>query len=344
MMDELSETDRIERDLARTRARMDGRLDELQDHLTPKQMVNDAFAYFRGGDGADFTKDLVTRARANPIPVALAGIGIAWLMASGQQTVPRSPGASAGRSPSALGSDDLEMRLRMAEGQVKRLDHDDDHSYASRIDDARGKVLGVTRNASDTAASYGTRIKDAIAAAAQTVREKSHDLTAGTHDAFDRLGDGAAQHGAALQEGTQGMAHSARGALSTVAGNPLALGAVAALVGLAAGALIPTTEEEEQALGSAATKLRTAGRDLAQDVADRGGRVASETLGAVKDSAQSHGLSADRPIGELIGEARSGDLVGNIKQVAQETLKTGKDSAQTHLAGADKQVPARRDG
>ena len=65
-MVELTETDRIERDLARTRARMDGRLDELQEHLTPKQMVNDAFAYFRGGDGADFTTDLVTRVKAEP--------------------------------------------------------------------------------------------------------------------------------------------------------------------------------------------------------------------------------------------------------------------------------------
>ena len=46
-MVEVTETDRIERDLARTRARMDGRLDELQEHLMPKQMVNDAFAYFR---------------------------------------------------------------------------------------------------------------------------------------------------------------------------------------------------------------------------------------------------------------------------------------------------------
>ena len=80
MMDELSETDRIERDLAATRARMDHRLDELQDHLTPKQMLNDAFAYFRGGEGADFTKDLVTKARANPLPVALVGIGIALVV------------------------------------------------------------------------------------------------------------------------------------------------------------------------------------------------------------------------------------------------------------------------
>ncbi|WP_010219384.1 DUF3618 domain-containing protein [Sphingomonas sp. PAMC 26621] len=54
-MVEMTETAAIEQDLARTRARMDHRLDELQEHLTPKQMLNDAFAYFQGGDGADFT-------------------------------------------------------------------------------------------------------------------------------------------------------------------------------------------------------------------------------------------------------------------------------------------------
>ena len=55
-MSETTETDQIERDLARTRARMDNRLDELQDRLSPGQLVNDAFAYFKGGDGADFTR------------------------------------------------------------------------------------------------------------------------------------------------------------------------------------------------------------------------------------------------------------------------------------------------
>ncbi len=138
-MVELTETDRIERDLARTRARMDGRLDELQDHLTPKQMVNDAFAYFRGGDGADFTTDLVTRVKANPLPVALAGIGIAWLMASSRASAAPH---SVAHQPHA----DLEARLRIAEGNVHRADDDDDDSYASRLDEARGSVVGVARN------------------------------------------------------------------------------------------------------------------------------------------------------------------------------------------------------
>ena len=314
MMDELTDTDRIERDLAATRARMDGRLDELQDHFTPKQMLNDAFAYFSGGDGADFTKDLVTRAKANPMPVALTAIGIAWLMASA-----RTSSATPGPRPR---HDDLDARLRAAEGNVPRLDHDDDESYAGRLDDARGRVVGVFRGTSDTASSYAERIKDAVASASQRLRETSHDLTAG-----------AGKHGAALHEGTQNMANSTRTALSSVASNPFALGGVAALVGLLAGTLLPVSDEEKNALGSTATKLRTAGRDLAQDVVDRGGHIATDTLGAIKGSAEAHGLSGDRPVGELLGHAKSGNLLGNVKQVAQETVQAGRDSVQTHLAG-----------
>lgn len=326
MMDDPTETDRIERDLARTRARMDSRLDELQDHLTPKQMLNDAFAYFRGGDGADFTKDLVTRARANPLPVALTGIGIAWLMVSAQK-----PGVSAPTKPRP---DDIEARLRLAESNIHRFDHDDDDSYTGRLDDARGAVLGVKRDATDTTASYAQRIKDAVTAASQTLREKSHDLTSGANDAFGRFSDTAGKRGVALQEGTQDMASSTRSAVSSITSNPFALGGIAALVGLLAGSLLPVSDEEKNALGSTATKLRTAGRDLAQDVVDRGGHIATDTIDAIKGSATDHGLTGHRPIGELLGDARSGDLLSNVKQVAQETLQAGKDSAQTHLSGA----------
>ena len=328
MMDDISETDRIERDLAQTRARMDSRLGELQDHLTPKRMLNDAFGYFRGGEGADFTKDLVARAKANPLPVALTGIGIAWLMASAQR--------SAGTLQPQPSHDDIEARLRFAEGNVQRFDHDDDDSYSGRLDDARGKVVGVARTATDTAASYAQRIKDAAATASQSLREKSHDLAADVSHAAHGLGDRAGKYGAALQESTQNMANTTRDAFSSVASNPFALGGIAALVGLVAGSLLPVLDEEKNALSSTASKLHTAGRELAQDVVDRGGRVAADTLEAVKGSADAHGLTTDKPIGELLADVKSGDFLGNVKHVAQETLNAGKDSAQTHIAGEAK--------
>ena len=296
MADATDDTDQIERDLAATRARMDRRLDELGDKLAPNQLVSDTLTQVTGENGADFAQTLIAKAKANPIPAALAGVGIAWLMASSKDKAdPAEP--------------DLHARLRSAEAGVIRLRDEHPDVHASRLDDARGQVLGVARNASDTASSYKQRIKEAMASATQSLRETSHDLK---NSASGTLGD--------LRRGRGGLA-----------GNPVVLGSAAALVGLVAGVLIPVSEQEERALGTVAGRLRTQGRDLAQVVVDRGAQVAGDALGAVKDSAQAHGLTADKPIGKLVGDLKSGELLGHVKQAAQEVAGASKESVRSQL-------------
>lgn len=324
-MVDITDTAAIERDLARTRARMDGRLGELQDKLSPGTIVNDALAHFTGGDGAAFARDLVERLKANPLPALVTGIGLAWLMASSNR--PAQPVRA------RIGGSDITARLRAAEAEVVRQPDEHPDAHAGRIDDARGKVLGIARQASDTAVSYSQRIRDAMAAAAQSVRETTHDLTASASHAAHDFGNMVQRSSGSTQQGISSMTHSTRNTLSSISGNPLALGALAAVVGLLAESLIPTGEEEEHALGTTAGRLRAAGRDLAQDVVDRGGRIASETLGAVKDSADAHGLSTDKPIGEVVADLRSGALGDAVKQVAGETADAGRQSVQKHLGG-----------
>lgn len=292
MAEDTTDTDRIEQDLAQTRARMDRRLDALGDKLSPNQLVNDALAQVSGGDGADFTQTLIAKARANPIPAVLAGIGIAWLLASSQSK--------------QRGGPDLPTRLRSAEAGVTRLKDEHPDVHASRLDDARGQVLGVARTASDTAASYSQRIKDALASATQSARETAHDLG-------HRTGRG-----------------------GSLAGNPIAMGGAAALVGLIVGAVVPVSEQEERALGGLAGELRIKGRDLAQEVVDRGAQVAGDALGAAKDSAQAHGLTADKPVGELLGEIKSGELLGHVKQAASEVVDAGKATMRSQLSDQPK--------
>lgn len=325
MTDELQDTDRIERDLARTRARMDGRLNELQDKMSPAQLANDALAYFQGGDGADFTANLIGRAKANPLPVALVGIGLVWLMAPGHQR---------GSSSNEPHQSDLHMRLSDAERGVVRFEGEDDEAHSYRLDDARGRVLGIARESADTAGSYADRIKDAVGSLTEKARRSAHDAQNSAGRAFASLHDQAGERVGRLQEGAASLSGSTRQSLSSVTSNPLALGALAAVVGVVAGSLLPSMEQEEAVLGSLAGKLKSAGRDLAQDVVDRGGQMASETLAAVKDSAGAHGLSAEKPLGELVHGLRSGELLGDVKQVAQETLQAGRDSAQNQLGGA----------
>ncbi|MGI4957359.1 MAG: DUF3618 domain-containing protein [Janthinobacterium lividum] len=324
-MVETTDTDAIERDLAKTRARMDNRLDELQGRLSPAQMINDALANFTGGDGAEFTQGVIARIKVNPLPAALAGVGLAWLMASSSK-----PAAA----KELYVEPSFASRLQQAEISAARHHDEDADAHASRLDEARGKVLGIARNASDTAQSYGQRIKDAMASATQSTREAAHDLSASASGVTAKISDQAQRGSNTIQEGIDNLARSTREALSSVTANPFALAGLAVVVGIVAGAVIPTSSKEEELLGDTATRVRTAGHDLAQDVVDRGGRVATETIDAVKDSAQAHGLTTDKPIGEVVADLKSGSLADAAKQVASEVANAGKDSAQTHFGGA----------
>lgn len=292
MAEDNTNTDQIERDLAQTRARMDRRLDQLGDKLAPNQLVNDALSHVSGSDGADFTQTLIAKAKANPIPAALAVIGVVWLMTSSQTTSP-------------AGERDLPARLRSAEAGVVQLGDEHPDVHASRLDDARGQVLGIARTASETAASYSQRIKDALVSATQGIRDATHDLRSGS---------------------------ASQDAARSLTGNPVVTGAAAALVGLVAGSLIPVSDQEERALGSLAGQLRSRGRDAAQTLVDRGAQAAGDALGAAKDSADAHGLTADKPIGELFGDLKSGELVSHVKQAAQEVVDAGKGSVQSQLS------------
>lgn len=291
-MDDTNDTGQIERDLAETRERMDRRLDELGERLSPNQLVNDALSHVSGGDGADFTQTLIAKAKANPLPAALAGVGIAWLLASSQN----------GRSRSAH---DLPTRLRAAEAGVVRLDDEHPDVHASRLDDARGQVLGIARGASDTATSYAQRIKDAVASVNESARRSSHDL------------------GDRLRGGTAGKP------LSSLLTNPLALGAGAAVAGLVAGAVIPISASEEKMLGNVASQLRTKGRTAAQGLLDRGAQVGGDAVAALKESAGAHGLTADKPVGELLSDVKSGQLMRDVKEAALEVVEAGKDSLRS---------------
>lgn len=262
-----SEIARIEAGLARTRERMGGRIDELQRHLAPRQVLNDALVGVRGGRGADFTDDVVARVKANPVAAGFAGLGIAWLM-----------GSRGAPNPAH----------------------------------ARPKIV-----VGSPPARSGSMV------------DRSNDDAAASDHAADR-------HSPSIT-GTETMTRSNNRPLATVTSNPFALGAAAALVGIIAGALIPTLRREEEALGSVATKLRVAGRDLAQDVVDRGGHVVEDAIGAAKGSADAHGLSAAKPIGEVFADVKSGALAHDTREVAQDTFQAGRDSAQTHLSDATEQ-------
>jgi len=79
---ERSGLEEIERDLSGTRARLGATIDVLRRKLAPGEMVDRAIASAKETGGGAFGRNLVGTVRGHPVPVALIGIGLAWLMLS----------------------------------------------------------------------------------------------------------------------------------------------------------------------------------------------------------------------------------------------------------------------
>ncbi len=343
MSESTMEQDRIEEDLQRTRSRMDRRLNELQGKLAPGQIFEDLLDYVRGNGGAEFGQKLMASVQKNPLPAVVAGVGIAWLMASDFRpqptvaTVPASSGGVAGYEPDTSASYDFEQRMRDAEACVTRGGDDTDQSYADRLEDARAKVVGVARQAQDTAASFGQRVQAAMASARDSATRGSHNLrdrssgmasqvSGSAQQIGGQLRDSAQQMGGQLAQGARSAQQSGSDMLASLTANPMALGAMGLAAGALIGLLLPHSEQEEAAFGGAAGQVRDAARGVAQSVVDQGGGLARQVMDTARESAAAHGFTTDKSLDDVVGDIKSGNIIDNAKQVAQEVLNAGEQA------------------
>lgn len=72
-------TAELEKDVAAERNRVDETLGKIQARLTPGQLIDEVIHHGRGA-GTDFVANLGRTLSANPIPTALVGVGLLWLL------------------------------------------------------------------------------------------------------------------------------------------------------------------------------------------------------------------------------------------------------------------------
>ena len=171
--------DHIERDLGRTRARLDANIDTLQQKFAPADLVDQAMSYFKEGGGMEFGRNLGRSVRENPVPIALIGVGLGWLMLSGKKqpsaAFDTSGGSSraVGRSPQGMQAphhempayqaaayEDLATKAHAAGAGVARQADESDDAFQERVHAAKAAVLGVTRDAGEAASAFGQRVED----------------------------------------------------------------------------------------------------------------------------------------------------------------------------------------
>jgi len=282
--------DQIEQDIEATRERMSRDIDELGERLSPDNLKRQAKEAITGkahevvsnvGAGARRTGfRMMDFIQENTSLVAAMGLGAVWLI---QQ-----------RNRSEISGD------RMAR-------------FAYTGPERRGS--GITRRIAERADDVRHAIGSAVDSATEGVSERAGELRERAGDLAERaeeLGSGARDRARELGHRAQQQTRRARSGLERLMEeNPLAVAAGVAVIGLAAGLLVPETERERRTLGP-----------VRDDLAER----AQTTASRIKDAAVEAGQDVKDAVQEEI-KFRTPELKSTLSDAAQTVTQQVKESA-----------------
>lgn len=265
-------------DIRETRERLGDTLEELGARLNPrhigeqvKENIRDATIGRVGHmarDAADRVNEvrytMMDTIRDNPIPAAMVGIGLGWLfMNARRQGDTRAAYGTAPYAGSARYYDERGGYAGAASyGAVPYDEASDEHGLAGR---ARERVGEVAHGAREGASHLAERASDA----AHGVADRARGLASTVADT---------------------SRHQARRAEDLLHEQPLAVGAFALAIGIAAGFALPVTDREVEMMGDARDRIVDRVKEAAQETTGKvqavAERVVSETQATVKETAK----------------------------------------------------------
>jgi hypothetical protein len=309
----------LQREIDQDRLRIGNRIDAIQERMSPGQLVDEVLAYAKGSGGGEYVSNLGQALKNNPLPVALMGVSLAWLMAKGSTPQEKTSGSQ--YVP--------DYPLYRAEGPVRRLGPpiSENGSRYSHFSDSSGKRLkaltdeaghraghfvdeaGATyRGFADASGKHVDQIVDEsgaiLDAASGWVSEKweqakgvANDMSATASGAVSSLANRTTSTASALR----GQSNRLNDAMLTqFRDQPLVGGALAFAVGAAIGAALPHTETEDELLGGVADHTKDMVTAASQDVIAHGKEVTSEVYDKVIEVASdTHDTIKDRVVEEV---------------------------------------------
>ena len=315
----------LEREVAEQRSRVESRIGEIKDRLSPGQLLDEALSYTKHG-GAHFASNLGSQISANPLPAALVGVGLAWLISS---TASGNGHAhhSAPQTDHTYDEDGYYPYARVSNGGLKRVSHkaDETGQWWSEFETSTGERYKAKSNhlgeraghfADETGKMFsgfiddtGNRIHDFQDEAGNALSQARGWADHSWRSVQRNLGNGLAGVGSAARDAM----HNVRSGTRYVGGSvqqqsdmlsrqivnlfdqqPLVAGALAFAVGAAVGAALPHTAQEDELIGAEADKLRGKAMKEAGKLYEQGKEKASERY----DDAS----------------ARAGRLYGDVKE------------------------------
>jgi ElaB/YqjD/DUF883 family membrane-anchored ribosome-binding protein len=283
-------------EMQQARARLDGTLDVLEERLNPGHLADQAKSTVRNAtvgrleetvDNARETargagEQMLETIRRNPVPAAIAGLGIGWLITQGRSDARNGNGHGTrtgsgystyggerymyDREPQALASEQgggLRDTLSSATGSARE-------SVSSATDSVRGSVASATGAAKESVSSA----TDSVMGSMSSVTERVQDVR---------------------QNATQMAGESVHRASSQIERvfheRPLAVAGAAVALGVAVGLVLPETERERALLGETRDNLMDSAKSAVQDTQHRVQSALEDVQSAAVNAAQSQGLA-----------------------------------------------------
>ncbi|HZD11832.1 MAG TPA: DUF3618 domain-containing protein, partial [Candidatus Binatia bacterium] len=316
--DNIQDPARLEQEIEETRRDMAETLDTIQERLDPQRIKSEAERRIEDAVGRakdevedatigrvrDMTdkatykakswrSNLVNTIKDNPVPAALVGVGLGWLIMEGS--------GEDGGYRSSRRYDEYVYDSDYDYGNYSRSDYGDyrssDVPYEGRYrgtvegtgqEDIRDRVEGATDEARQRAESLRREASERIDRMTEDVRSRAESWRDEATDEMHQLRDEARQRTRELEtrarrEGQQvqrSMKHMMRE-------NPLAVGAAALALGVVVGWTLPATDTENRLVGEYRDDFVEQARSEAENVARKAQSAAKEAFEDVKEETKS---------------------------------------------------------
>jgi ElaB/YqjD/DUF883 family membrane-anchored ribosome-binding protein len=258
------EVTRIE--IERTRADMSETANAIQQRLSPENLKEQAKDRVRDatvGRAQEAGSGITETIRENPVPAALTGIGLGWLLMSARRKKAEQPHLH--RRP--------------------YYDYPPAYDYPPRYDEQGSSGPSGGREAlertRDKVGETAVQARDKVEQSAGQVRDKTGELANRTQSQASRLANRAQYQARRAGGGLQRMLRE----------NPLTTGALAVGLGAAVGLAIPETRKEHEVMGEARDTVVEKAQEKAQEAQQKVQRVAEEAQGAAQQEAENQGLT-----------------------------------------------------
>jgi hypothetical protein len=271
--------------------------------------MDEVLSYTKHG-GAHFASNLGHTITANPLPAALLGISLAWLMAGPKL------GMGNGHAEHADYNDYSGEYRAVPGSSVRRVSHSQDESsglwyseftdetgkrYRARADKAGNRMGHFMDDTGKAFAGFfdetGKRISDYRDEAGNMLDEALgwanhtwHDVSWAAGQRLGAITDSAKRVGSDVQHNA---ARLSRDAMHMLEEQPLVMGALAFAAGAALGAVVPHTRQEDELMGEAADEVKHKAGEIASDLYEQGKEKAGEVYEEVSEKA-----------GEMYGDAK----------------------------------------